>query len=256
MLAMSIARVTVIRLHETPKFLLGQGRDADCVHGLRQIADKYHRPCSLTTEMLEACGAVAGVGAGRRFGFHGVTKHIRGLFATKKLGISTLLIWLSWLMIGLAYPLYFVFLPDYLATRGAETGQSGNYYTWRNYLITNVCGIFGPVLAGFLCNIRWMGRKYTMVFGALITMVFLFAYTGVRTAAQNLGFNCAITFCINIYYGTLYAYTPEGKFFFLWPFLLTLPRVRTCVQQLTIHVQCCHRRTAQPETASRWRAIG
>ena len=40
-------------------------------------------------------------------------------------------------------------------------------------------------------------------------MIFLFAYTGVRTGAQNLGFNCAISFCLNIYYGCLYAYTPE-----------------------------------------------
>lgn len=40
-------------------------------------------------------------------------------------------------------------------------------------------------------------------------MIFFFAYTGVRSGAQNLGFNCAISFCLNIYYGTLYAYTPE-----------------------------------------------
>ena len=76
-------------------------------------------------------------------------------------------------------------------------------------MITNTCGVFGPVLAGILCNVRFLGRKYTMVIGALITMVFLFAYTSVRTAAQNIGFNCAISFCINIYYGCLYAYTPE-----------------------------------------------
>ena len=62
---------------------------------------------------------------------------------------------------------------------------------------------------GFLCNLRLLGRRGTMVIGALVTMVFFFAYTQVRTGAQNLGFNCAISFCLNIYYGTLYAYTPE-----------------------------------------------
>jgi hypothetical protein len=40
-------------------------------------------------------------------------------------------------------------------------------------------------------------------------VAFFFAYTQVRTAAENLGFNCAISFCLNVYYGTLYAYTPE-----------------------------------------------
>lgn len=40
-------------------------------------------------------------------------------------------------------------------------------------------------------------------------MVFFFAYTHVRSAAQNLAFTCAISFCLNIYAGTLYAYTVE-----------------------------------------------
>jgi MFS family permease len=65
------------------------------------------------------------------------------------------------------------------------------------------------MLAGYMCNWKLLGRKYTMVIGALITMAFFFAYTQVRTAAQNLGFSCAVGFALNIYYGTLYAYTPE-----------------------------------------------
>ncbi len=48
-----------------------------------------------------------------------------------------------------------------------------------------------------------------MVIGALITMAFFFAYTAVRNQQQNVGFSCAIAFALNIYYGTLYAYTPE-----------------------------------------------
>lgn len=48
-----------------------------------------------------------------------------------------------------------------------------------------------------------------MAIGAMITMAFFFAYTQVRTQPQNVGFSCAIAFSLNIYYGTLYAYTPE-----------------------------------------------
>lgn len=48
-----------------------------------------------------------------------------------------------------------------------------------------------------------------MVFGALVSMAFFFAYTVVRTHAANLGFTCSIYFFVNVYYGTLYAYTPE-----------------------------------------------
>lgn len=106
-------------------------------------------------------------------------------------------------------PLFYVFLPEYLESRGAETGESSPYYTWRNYMITNTVGIFGPVAAGFMCNWKVLGRKYTMVAGALLSMAFFFAYTAVRTATQNLAFTCVIYFTVNIYYGTLYAYTPE-----------------------------------------------
>lgn len=82
------------------------------------------------------------------------------------------------------------------------------FETWRNYTLTNISGIPGPILAGFMCNTK-LGRKYTMVIGALITMAFFFAYTAVKTAAQDTAFTCLIAFFINIYYSTLYAYTPE-----------------------------------------------
>jgi MFS family permease len=65
------------------------------------------------------------------------------------------------------------------------------------------------MLAGFLCNIKLLGRRYTMVIGALITCAFFFGYTAVREDYQDVVFTCLINFCLNIYYGTLYAYTPE-----------------------------------------------
>lgn len=48
-----------------------------------------------------------------------------------------------------------------------------------------------------------------MVVGAIVSCAFFFAYTAVRTHAQNLAFTCVIYFTVNVYYGTLYAYTPE-----------------------------------------------
>ena len=112
-------------------------------------------------------------------------------------------------MIGLAYPLYNVFLPDYLKSRGAKTGDDSTYTTYRNYAIINACSVLGPIIAGGLVEVRFLGRRYTMVIGALLTMVFLFAYTRVRTAVENLVFSCIVSVCLNIYYSVLYAYTPE-----------------------------------------------
>ncbi|RDW84216.1 MFS transporter [Aspergillus mulundensis] len=212
---LSILRVTVVRLQETPKFLVSEGKDEKVVAVLQEIAAKYQRPCSLTMDQLRALGETPTRASGTRRSFQIILVselgyHLRGLYATRKMGLSTSLVWLSWLLIGLAYPLFNVFLPKYLASRGAEFGEDSPYITWRNYAITNMCGIFGPILAGFMCRLRWCwGRRGTMIFGALITMVFFFCYTQVRTADQNVAFTCIINFCLNIYYGTLYAYTPE-----------------------------------------------
>jgi Major Facilitator Superfamily len=203
-LVMSLLRITVIRLKETPKFLVGEGKDEKVIEVLQGLAQKYNRSCSLTLERMKECealgtdrrGSVA-AHAKSRFSFGEVGGHLRGLFETKRIGLSTSLIWFSWLLIGLAYPLYNVFLPTYLQTRGAKFGAGGSYITWRNYAITNVSGIFGPVLAGYMCASKFFwGRRGTMIIGALLTMIFFFSYTQVRSASQNLGFNCAIDFCL------------------------------------------------------------
>ena len=60
-----------------------------------------------------------------------------------------------------------------------------------------------------MANTRLLGRKYTMVIGALLTCAFFFGYPFVQTSVQNITFTCMIAFLLNIYYGTLYAYTPE-----------------------------------------------
>ncbi|KAH8670166.1 membrane transporter [Tricladium varicosporioides] len=206
---MSVARITVIRLKETPKYLLGEGKDAELVAGFQKMAAKYNRSCSITVEMLGVCGVVNSTHGKTKFSISELMVHFRGLFATKKIALSTVLIWLSWTLIGLAYPLFYVFLGSYLSSRGADFGNVSTYDTWRNYALVNISSIPGPMLAGYMCNWKYLGRKYTMVIGALITMAFFFAYTQVRTQAQNVGFSCAIGFCLNIYYGTLYAYTPE-----------------------------------------------
>lgn len=97
---------------------------------------------------------------------------------------------------------------QYLAARGAQFNRS-DFETWRNYALTNTSGVFGPVAAAFMCNWRVLGRKYTMVIGALLTMCFFFGYTAVKEDHQDVVFTCMINFTLNIYYGCLYAYTPE-----------------------------------------------
>ncbi|KAK4656420.1 Filamentous Growth Regulator [Podospora pseudocomata] len=207
-LVLSILRLTIIRLKETPKYLLGAGEDAKVVETLQYLAGKYNRPCSLTLNQLGACGLVTGTHSKNRFSIGETMVHLRGLFATHTIAVSTVMIWLSWAMVGLAYPLFYVFLPSYLEARGAKLDLS-QFEIWRNYALTNFSSIFGPLLAGWLCNLSFLGRRYTMLIGGLMTAGFFVGYTQVRTAAQDVGISCAIAFSLNVYYGTLYAYTPE-----------------------------------------------
>jgi MFS family permease len=110
-LVLSILRVTIIRLRETPKYLLGLGKDADVIETLHFMANKYNRPCSLTLEKLEACGVVESAHQKNRASVGEMVIHVRGLFGTRRMAISTSMIWFSWTLIGLIYPLFQVFLP-------------------------------------------------------------------------------------------------------------------------------------------------
>lgn len=162
-LVMCILRVTVINLEETPKYLIGKNQDEKVVSQLQKLAAKYNRPCSLTVEQLQACGTLETEKNRDSSLFKTLTVHVRGLFMTKRLGISTILIWASWALVGLAFPLYIVFLPEYLSSRGADFGDGSIYTTYRDYSISTTCSIIGPVVGGFLCNTPRVGRKGTMV---------------------------------------------------------------------------------------------
>lgn len=139
-------------------------------------------------------------------------EHYRALFATRKLGRQTLIIWAIWLTVGksdgitycrylyshfylgIAYPLFFAFLPSYLATKFTETSSLS--LTYRNYCITSAVGIVGPLSAAVSVNTR-MGRRWMMGISAVVTGVFLFAYVGVNTPSADLAFSCITSLLAN-----------------------------------------------------------
>jgi hypothetical protein len=108
---------------------------------------------------------------------------------------------------GIAYPLYFNFLPTYLAQKFTE--KSSLYLTYRNYCITSTVGVVGPIAAAFAVNTR-LGRRWMMGGSAIVTGIFLFAYTAARTPAGNLAFSCITGLLGNFEYAIMYAFTPES----------------------------------------------
>lgn len=207
-LVVALLRVVVFRMQQTPKWLCAQNRDEEAYKLLADLSIKYNRPISLRLETLTSQGRVQhtekSVWSALR-----MRKHFFALFETKMLAYSTSVIIANWFTIGMVSPLYSVFLPYYLASRGADVGSNSNYITWRNYAINQVAGLGGPIIAAVLVELRLFGRRGTLAVGAAITTALQIGYTQIKTPAENLGVSAAISAASNIYYGTIYAYTPE-----------------------------------------------
>lgn len=206
----SLLRLFWLKLDETPKFLVSNGRDAEAVETLQKIAKKYNRRCDLTLDQLLECGEV--LVKVEELSIPSVLKvifeHIKVLYSNPRIAYSTTLILLSWFLMGVCYDTFFNFLYIYIGLHGGNTGST-LFITYRNNAISNFVGIFGPMLAAAMVMIPRLGRKGTMTFGAFAGMAILFGYTTVRTEQGDVGFASATYFFINVYYGVLYAYTPE-----------------------------------------------
>lgn len=118
-------RVLVLRMPQTPKWLISQNRDAEVVSNLATLAQKYNRPFSLSLEKLEGIGRVLHTEKSV-FSALRLKQHFSQLFKTKRLAYSTIMIILNWTVIGTVSPLFGVFLPYYLKSRGADTGSDDN----------------------------------------------------------------------------------------------------------------------------------
>lgn len=226
--AMFVIRFFIFRLFESPKFLLNQGRQEEAVAVIHGIAYRNNTKTWLTSEIMDQ---VAGEDMDMPAQFSGNSSNalseklgkfssnkLRELFKTKSLGISTVLIWWAWATIGMGYPLFNAFLPQYFARYsdgGTEVESETSHIsgeTYRNYAITSVCGVPGSILAAWLVeqNSRFFGRKGTLASSTFVSAIFLFAFVVFgKSSTTQLIFSCVGAFAQNIMYGVLYAYTPE-----------------------------------------------
>lgn len=211
---MFCCRFFFFTLYESPKFLMGRGKDEDAVRVVHEVARRNGKTTALTVADLEVFnlagqqGIDATAALKRKLEKVNLT-HVRALFATPKLAWSTSLIMLIWAFIGLGFPLYNAFLPYIQATRGAKFGDGSTYITFRNSTVIAVLGIPGALIGGALVEVPKFGRKGALAVSTALTGVFLFASTTALTSNALLGWNCAFTFMSNIMYAVLYAYTPE-----------------------------------------------
>ncbi|KAK4153295.1 hypothetical protein C8A00DRAFT_43786 [Chaetomidium leptoderma] len=212
---MFLVRFGLFTIYESPKYLMGKGRDEDAVRIVHEVARRNGKTTALTVEDLKACepeGYVheANVTDAVKRKLEDIKfERVRALFATKKLALSTGLIMAIWAFIGLGYPLYNAFLPYIQATRGANFGDGSTYLTYRNSLIIAVLGVPGALVGGVLVELPRFGRKGTLSLSTILTGVFLYASTTAVDSQSLLGWNCAFSFTSNVMYAVLYGFTPE-----------------------------------------------
>lgn len=213
---MFVGRFIFFTMYESPKYLMGKGRNGDAVDVIHEVARRNGKTTSLTREDLDVLDREQE----QEQGFLATSlvrqrlekvnfEHVRALFDSPKRAYSTTLIILVWALIGLGYPLYNAFLPYITAQRGAAYGDGSTYITYRNSLIIAVMGIPGCLFGGFLVELPRFGRRGALSVSTVLTGVFLLASTTASTSDTLLGWNCAFSFMSSLMYAVLYAYTPE-----------------------------------------------
>ncbi|KAF1928490.1 uncharacterized protein M421DRAFT_4962 [Didymella exigua CBS 183.55] len=129
-------------------------------------------------------------------------KRFAALFENRTMAITTCLLWFQWKTVGMAYPLFNAFLPQYLAKSGGDvTNDVATAH--RNYAITAIVGVPGSLLACCTGDLKYTGGKGTMAFGTLVTGIFVFLFTISSDSDFQLAFTCLEAFFQNIIYGVL-----------------------------------------------------
>lgn len=235
---MFLCRFLLFHLFESPKYLLSKNRQTEAVATVHAIAHKNGVKTWLTSDILDEIGGVdeaveQNKGGStmeilkrnlRKFS----TQQFAPLFSSKKLGLTTVLLWFCWATIGMGYPLFNSFLPQYIQNAGNGEPQSTNT-VYRNYTITAACGVPGSILACFLVDVPKIGRRGAMALATAITGVLLFCFTASTDPDVQLVCSSLEAFFQNIMYGVLYAYTPEV---FPAPYRGTATGVCSCLNRM------------------------
>lgn len=214
-LLMFLSRFFLFKIYESPKYLIGKGRDEEAVRIVHEVAERNGRASNLTVEDLKACepddyipNTAASTAIKRHMDELNSSK-VKILFSTRQLAISTSAVMVIWALIGLGFPLYNGFLPYIQQQKGAKFDDLSIAKSYRNSLIIAVLGVPGAILGGILIELPRIGRKGTLSVSTVLTGVFLFASTTALNSNSLLGWNCGFSFFSNVMYAVLYGYTPE-----------------------------------------------
>lgn len=209
-------RYFVFHFHESPKWLVGRGKDAEAIEVLHKIA-KFNRqpPPTLTVEMLKEVEAESGALTAASANRNAVGKvfavlgHMKGLFTSKLQGFIFILLAIAYMGDYWSFNLAGSYLPIVLYDFNVSNGQNTVTDTYRQYIYIYLPGIIGAVLGLISVQMPLVGRKWSMVLSAALQGLSMAMYTQVRSTAGYVGFN-AFEYVMQTYFNAvLYASAPE-----------------------------------------------
>ena len=181
-----IGLIARLGVPDSPRWLLGQGREAAARAALERVARVNGR--SLAAGQLETAPAPESSGF--------------AALLTLLLRRRTLLLAAVWFTLSLGYYGLFSWLPSYLRAQGLELGL-----VYRTSLILAVAQLPGYLLAALL--IDRLGRRVTLVGYLLLSAAGAFLFLLSRTPDTVLLTSAGLSFALLGAWGALYAYSPE-----------------------------------------------
>ncbi|EJD39636.1 MFS general substrate transporter [Auricularia subglabra TFB-10046 SS5] len=201
-----LARFALFPLHESPRFLVARGRDAEAVRVVQSVARANRRPCTLRLEDLSACGLAPEESATR---MPVALRSVSGLFATWGMARLTLLTWAAYASNHWGFAIANAFLPKVLAQRGAHARLS-TAATYRQYVLAALPGVPGVVLGAALIEVPALGRRWSLVLTAAAMGGALASFAAVRAPQTSVALNAVEYFFQAAFSAVLYGWTPEA----------------------------------------------
>lgn len=230
-LACFLARF-LLKIPESPKYLVSKGRDAAAVASMRTIASRNGKSIPEGVLSVQILREVAGqdrdqvsagdtsdgldkggwstmfVGVGWHT-FRPSMAHIKPLFSGVRMTYTMSALILTWALCGMGAPLFSAYLPQYLSAHYKVGGASSVDITYRNYAIVSASSLPGAILGAWVADLPNIGRKGGLALGFFSSGAFMFAFTTAKTADANLAFSCVVAFTQQIMYAVLYLFPPE-----------------------------------------------
>lgn len=174
--------------------------DSDIESGDTQIKDSKSKP---TFEIVESHVKTHWLLKALGFDFNLIYNLFQPYYR-----MSTILLWIIWVFMALAYNLFTIFLPKYLEMKGQDDGVNNMSDVYWRYLIFSLSGIPGSLVGSWLVDTK-LGRKGTLALSILFSGLAQVGFIFFKDINLVTLCSSSVSFLVTLMYAVLYCYTPE-----------------------------------------------